>query len=296
MKNIIKDRFEQIQNGKIPQGYKKTKIGIVPNDWEVKFFKDVFKIINNNTLSRNDMNNVNGRIKNIHYGDILIRYSEILDCNNVDIPYINEGIELKNSVFLKDGDIVFADTAEDYTVGKMIEIINVNCSKIVSGLHTIPCTPKIDFGKRWLGYYCNSDKFHHQMLPLITGTKVSSISKSSIQNIEIVYPGVIEQQKIAGILSIQDRVIELKKRLIKEKKKQKKYLMQNLLTGKIRLKGFKGEWKKVKLGEICDIVKGEQINKSTLSKAGKYYVLNGGITSSGYTDVWNTYENTISIS
>ena len=63
-------------------------------------------------------------------------------------------------------------------------------------------------------------------------------------------PSSYEQRKIAEILSTQDKVIELKEKLIKEKQKQKKYLMQNLLTGKMRLKGFIGEWRKCDLGKL----------------------------------------------
>ncbi len=69
-------------------------------------------------------------------------------------------------------------------------------------------------------------------------------------NISIPLPSLEIQQKIAKILSTQDKFIELKQKLVDRKKQQKKWLMQNLLTGKIRLKGFEGEWEKVKLGEI----------------------------------------------
>ena len=72
--------------------------------------------------------------------------------------------------------------------------------------------------------------------------------------------------------------------------------MQQLLTGKKRLPGFTSEWKMIKLGECCEIIKGDQLNKNTLKTDGEFYVLNGGITPSGYVDKWNVLENTISIS
>ncbi|MBC6415616.1 MAG: restriction endonuclease subunit S [Bdellovibrionales bacterium] len=55
-------------------------------------------------------------------------------------------------------------------------------------------------------------------------------------------------------------------------------------------------WKKVKLGDIVFIQKGQQLNRSTLKESGEYYVQNGGVDPSGYTDKWNTKENTITIS
>ncbi len=94
--------------------------------------------------------------------------------------------------------------------------------------------------------------YHNQLLPLATGIKVTSISKGSIRTTLLLNPPLNEQQKISEILSTQDKVIELKEKLLKEKEKQKKYLMQNFVTGRKRLKGFNGEWKKVKLGDIFD--------------------------------------------
>lgn len=79
-------------------------------------------------------------------------------------------------------------------------------------------------------------------------------------NSRVVVPKIPEQEKIAEILAGQDRVIALKEKLLAEKQKQKKYLMQQLLTGKKRLPGFSGEWKKVLLDELVQISTG---NKNT---------------------------------
>jgi type I restriction enzyme S subunit len=78
----------------------------------------------------------------------------------------------------------------------------------------------------------------------------------------VVFPSLVEQQKIAEILSAQDKLIALKEKLIEEKKRQKKALMQQLLTGKKRLPGFSGEWKQVKLGDICSTFSGGTPNRS----------------------------------
>ena len=80
---------------------------------------------------------------------------------------------------LQVGDIVIADTAEDLTVGKAIEISDVS-NNIIAGLHTIACRPQRKFANRFLGYYLNSKAFHNQLVPLATGIKVYSIIKSEI--------------------------------------------------------------------------------------------------------------------
>ena len=184
--------------------------------WDQKPFNETFSILTNNTLSRAELNYDNGKYKNIHYGDVLIKFSAHTDVSSADVPYINdENVSPKfDSALLRNGDIVFADTAEDYTVGKVTEIENVAEIKVVSGLHTIPCRPKINFSPRYLGYFLNSPKYHNQLIPYIQGVKVSSISKALIKNTMISYPSLEEQAKIASFLSCLDEKIEVQNKII----------------------------------------------------------------------------------
>ena len=76
---------------------------------------------------------------------------------------------------LQNGDIIIADAAEDETVGKCSEIAGLTTEKVLSGLHTIPCRPVMKFSEGYLGYCMNSEAYHDQLLPLIQGTKISSI-------------------------------------------------------------------------------------------------------------------------
>src|SRR5574344_730809 len=166
-------------------------------------FKDAFEFLTNNSYARNDLNYNNGIYNNLHYGDILIKIDNILDCNKFLLPYINDNIKIKNEVILKENDIIFADTAEDYTAGKCCEIININSRKVLAGLHTIPCRKKITVGKKYLGFYLNSYKFHKQLLPLITGTKVYGLSKRTIVDTTITLPNnKIEEEKSADFKSL----------------------------------------------------------------------------------------------
>lgn len=79
---------------------------------------------------------------------------------------------------------------------------------------------------------------------------------------KITLPPLSEQQKIAAILSTQDKVIELKEKLLAQKQQQKKYLMQQLLTGKKRLPGFCEKWTRKQLGELFE--NRVEINRSDL--------------------------------
>ena len=163
--------------------------------------KDIFNYMQNNTLSRAELSDENGYAKNVHYGDILIKYGDILDVRENQMSMIaDENILSKyKGSFLQNGDIIVADTAEDETVGKCVEIANLRGEIVLSGLHTIPYRPTIKFASTYLGYYMNSMTYHDQLMPLMQGTKVISISKSAIQNTNIFYPKSIKEQSCIGL-------------------------------------------------------------------------------------------------
>lgn len=168
---------------------------------------DAFDLLQNNTFSREDLTSELSTVQNIHYGDVLIKYGAIVNIAEDKPPYIKPDIELKkysSASYLCDGDIVFADTAEDYTVGKATEIAGANGLSVLSGLHTIPCRPLIKFQPMYLGYYFNSSLFRTQIYPLIQGTKVSSISKGELIKANVYVPTLEEQKKIALLLYSMD--------------------------------------------------------------------------------------------
>lgn len=163
-------------------------------------FVSVFEGLQNNTLSRADLNYENGTVKNVHYGDVLIKFGDYIDASRTDLPYISDDAKadkFKNS-FLQDGDIIIADTAEDDTVGKCTEIQGSEGLKLLSGLHTVACRPKEKYGPMFLGYYINSPAYHNQLKPLMQGIKVTSISKSALQDTDMIMPKSIEEQTMIG--------------------------------------------------------------------------------------------------
>lgn len=199
-------------------------------EWEEKKFGDVFENMNNNTYSRECLNYSVGVVKNIHYGDILVKFGACVDVGNEDIPYINEGLNFEKYNRLENGDIVIADTAEDDTVGKAVEIENNNHLDVVAGLHTIACRPKYEFAARYLGYYLNSDAYHFQLRPYMQGIKVTSISKTNIQLTTIQIPSLPEQKKIADCLSSLDDVINQIQAELSAWKEFKKGLLQQMFV------------------------------------------------------------------
>ena len=211
------------------------------DDWEQRKFVSVFEGLQNNTLSRADLNYENGTVKNVHYGDVLIKFGDYIDASRTDLPYISDDAKaekFKNS-FLQDGDIIIADTAEDDTVGKCTEIQGSEGLKLLSGLHTVACRPKEKYGPMFLGYYINSPAYHNQLKPLMQGIKVTSISKSALQDTDMIMPKSIEEQTmIGGYFANLDSLITLHQRKS----------LHNITQ--------KNPWEQRKLGEMVNVYDG----------------------------------------
>ena len=184
------------------------------NTWEQRRLGETFDFIPNNTLSRADLNNENGEIQSIHYGDILIKYGSVLDAKNDDISFITDGNRNDyKSHILSNGDVLFADTAEDETVGKAVEIQGISDIPVVSGLHTMACRPKKKFAPNYLGYYINSPAYHGQLRTLMQGIKVLSISKTNLSKTVVAFPvSEDEQNSIGQFFAALDRLITLHQR------------------------------------------------------------------------------------
>lgn len=234
-------------------------------DWEEKEFEKVFTNISNNSLSREKLNYTSGLAKNVHYGDILVKFNDVLDVKKEVLPYVSDNAtveKLKNS-FLKEGDIIISDAAEDETVGKCVELYNVFDEKILSGLHTIAVRPKETFAQKFLGYYMNSRSYHEQLLKLMQGTKVLSISKTAIKKTVIRNPKSKDEQKLIGnffenidklITEHQQKHSKLK--ALKQAMLYKMFPKQGQPVPEIRFKGFEEEWIKDNLGELTFVYDG----------------------------------------
>ena len=197
-------------------------------------FADCFDALRNNTYSRAVMTPTAG-IANIHYGDVLVKYGEVLDFSTADVPSLLPGTTAVGDE-LRNGDIVIADTAEDETCGRTVEIANLGSRKAVAGLHTIACRPKPGlFVPGWLGNFMNSVSYHRQLVPLMAGIKVLSISRTALKGTTILVPTISKQRRTVAVLSAADREIDGLAREIDAWKEKRKALSQLLLSGKVRV-------------------------------------------------------------
>lgn len=227
-KYMLQNMFPQ-DGEKVP----KIRFGGFTDDWEQRKVEKIFICMQNNTLSRADLSFERGVAMNIHYGDILVKFGEVLDIKAEQLPMIvNESVLVKyKSSFLQNGDVIMVDTAEDEAVGKCAEIRGLSNECVISGLHTIPYRPLQDFGFGYLGYYMNSPSYHNQLLPLMQGIKVTSISKTALQRTSILYPkSITEQAAIGKYFHNLDDFITLHQQKCDQLKNMKKFMLQNMFV------------------------------------------------------------------
>ena len=283
MNEQIKQRIEQIRRGEVPEGYKRTKAGVVPVEWE-----------------------------EVRIGDVLTQ-RKTLRCISEDAPLLSFTIEegVINPADKKSNkrDFLIKDiTTKKFALTEVGDIIYNPANLKFGAIHrnnlrrgVVSPIYGIFYGVQnstFMGYLLHNQRFIDYAKIYTEGTveKLKTLNADTFKKLKITLPSLEEQKKIAEILSAQDKLIALKEQMLEEKKLKHKALMQRIINDRDAGKLSSEKWATRKLSDICEIVKGEQINKNVLLPNGDYYVLNGGVNPSGYSESWNTEENTISIS
>jgi len=234
----------------VKDGYTQTDIGILPSEWDIKTYDEIFNFLTTATYSRAELT-TNDNIQYLHYGDIHTKYNFVLDFDKEELPTI-KNTQLKKYPLLKNGDILMADASEDYDgICKSIEVKNIRNKKAISGLHTFLLRDKNKLLEEgFKGYLSSNILIKKQFDKLATGMKVYGVSKGNLKIVQIPVPRKEEQKAIAIALSDTDTLINSLEKLISKKEAIKIATMQELLTGKKRLDRFNEEWKEKKLADI----------------------------------------------
>lgn len=231
MDSEIKQRIEMVRRGEVPEGYKKIQRDIIPKDWTIKSLAEV---------GNNFSYGMNAAAKAYDGHNKYIRITDIDDNTHIytglDLVSPNADLELKYRV--QENDILFARTGA--TVGKTY-LYNKNDGILFFAGFLIRVNIPIDnsyyvYEQTLTGRYLNWIRIMSQR------SGQPGINAQEYGTYSFPYCCVKEQQKIAAILTTQDKVIELKEKRLAEKQRQKKYLMQQLLTVRKRLPGYIGEW------------------------------------------------------
>ena len=248
--------------------------------WEQRKLGEELGFLRNNTLSRAELSDSEGTVFDIHYGDVLIKYGSVLDAEKADVPRIaNDAVANRQTCdCLQDGDVIIADTAEDSAVGKCTELCNSAGKKVFSGLHTMPLRPMRKYASGYLGHYLNSPAFHDQLLPLMQGIKVISVSRSAIEDMTMSVPSVAEQASIGAFFDRLDSLITLHQRkydklcVLKKSMLDKMFPKGGSLYPEIRFAGFTDPWEQRKLGELTEIKDSARIPNRLWREAGVPYI------------------------
>jgi len=269
-----------------PKGFKKTEVGIIPDDWLLVSYDEVFDFLTTATYSRSQLSE-NDTIKYVHYGDIHTKCVHFLDCDKIDLPSIKNEL-LKNYPLLKDGDLIVVDASEDYEgVGKSVEVKNLKNKKAISGLHTFLLRDKREaITNGFKGYIQPNCLVKKQMDTLATGMKVYGVSKTNLKLIKIPLPPTkAEQTVIAEALNDADALITGLEKLIAKKKAIKQGAMQELLKPK-------EGWEVKTIGEIAIVGRGRVISHKEISKSieGKYPVYSSQTFNNGVMGYLDSYD------
>lgn len=231
----------------IPQGYKQTELGIIPEDWEIVRLGDIGNFSKGAGISREDAQT--GNIPAIRYGEIYTTHNY---CIQIFYSYIDT-VVAQHAKLLSYGDILFAcsgETKED--IGKSVAYVN-DIIAYAGGDIIVLSPDQSCYDSRFMGYATNAAYVVSQKSAKGQGDAVVHISKDSLAEIMLYVPqNKDEQQAIAEALSDIDGLIVALDKKIAKKRLIKQGAMQQLLTGKKRLPGFSDPWVEKKLGEILD--------------------------------------------
>lgn len=219
--------------------FEKTELGWIPSDWKVELLDKVAERKSGHTPNKKKDSYWNGEIPWISLKD-LSRLNNRFVYETTDYTTI-EGINNSSAVLLPKGTIVIS---RDASVGK----VGITSKEMATSQHFINYICGENLDNIYLYYYLLFND--HVFKQIATGSTIKTIGLDFFKKFKIALPPIEEQKQIGSILTIWDNAIELKEKLIAQKKEQKKGLMQQLISGNIRVPGFSSEWSIKNVGEL----------------------------------------------
>lgn len=247
----IEKRIKAVRAGRVPAGYKRTKVGIVPKEWDelkLSHYLSVSKEKNTELkYSKEDVFSISGELG-------IVNQIELLGRSYAGVSVAPYGV-------VKPNDVVYTKSPLKANPYGIIKTNKTGKTGIVSTLYAI-FNCKNNVNPNFVQYYFESDKnlndYLHPIVNIGAKHDMKISDENSLSGI-VVFPPLSEQKKIAEILATQDRVIELKEKLIAEKQCQKKYLMSVLLGDDFKkpfkLNGVTIDKKKWEITKINSVLK-----------------------------------------
>lgn len=238
----------------IPEGYKHSTFGNIPEHWEVKELGDIAKIKRGrfSPRPRNDPKFYGGNIPFVQTSDVTLSGGHV----STFAQTLNED-GLKVSMLFPKGTILMT-IASNIGYCAILEI-DMACPDSLVGIN---CNENLN--NEFLNYFL---RLIRKRIAYVAPGAQKNINIEFLNALQIIYPPLAEQQKIVIALNLADKVLRNISQLISKKELQKKALMQQLLTGKKRLKGFDEKWKKFSAGEIFKSVSKKGLDNEDLLSA-----------------------------
>lgn len=236
----------------IPQGYKATALGIIPQEWEVMRLGDIVSITSGESPSLYHLK-AEGKYP----------YVKVEDLNNCE-KYQESSREYSddNNTTIKAGSIIFPKRGASILNNK-VRIAAKDIQMDSNMMAITPHTAIVDTEFLYIRI------LHERLYRIADTSSIPQINNKHIIPYKIAVPPLAEQRKIAEVLGVWDEAIEKQARLIEKLALRKRGLMQRLLSAKLRLPGFSEPWKKVKLGDVASIKTGNKNNEDKIAN-GQY--------------------------
>lgn len=247
-------------------------------EWLETTLNDIATFSKGKGISKNDISEEG--IECVRYGELYTKYGELIynidsktDLNKNELVLSN-----KNDILIP----CSGETAIDLATASCIQKEQVVIGGDITIIQTNQYAP-------FITYYLNQKR--NEIARFAQGVSIVHLYSKDFKALKMKIPSINEQKKIISLLEVLTKKEQLLEQKYQNYQEFKKYLMQQIFTQKLRF-----DYEIVKLKDISKINKGKQLNKDAMIGDGEYYVLNGGQEPSGYTNEWNTSENTITIS
>ena len=236
---------EKHASAPVPPGYKRTEVGVIPEDWQVVRLGDIAIVKTGpfgSSLHESDY---------VDYGTpiITVEHLEEHGVSHTDLPMISDSDKQRLKAYeLIENDIVFSRVG---SIDRNALIREYEAGWLFSGrLLRVRSSPSKVFAP-YLSYHFHSLPFKKRVLRVAVGQTMPSLNTKILNDINVSLPPLPEQKAIARALADADAWIEALERLIAKKRAAKQAAMQDLLSGRVRLPGFSGGWEKKTLKEIA---------------------------------------------
>jgi len=246
----------------VPPGYKRTEVGVIPEDWDIGCLGDFYEIKSSKRVLQRDWR---------RYGIPFYRTREVAIL--AEKGQVNNELHISEELYSvyankygvpKPGDVLVTGIG---TIGKMY-VVPDDRKFYFKDASIIWLKSRQSFDAAYLKQLFETRIIRNQLADASTGTTVDTYTISGANKTAVPVPRITEQRAIATALSDADALIESLDRLIAKKRAVKQAAMQQLLTGQTRLPGFTGEWETKRLGDVGTLYKGHGIRREDVSDEG----------------------------